>query len=38
MKQGKKAAAHEHLASLEKEATAKGFLLVAHEAHAAASK
>jgi hypothetical protein len=38
MKEGKKAVAHEHLASLEKDASAKGFLLVAHEAHAAASK
>jgi len=31
-------AAHEHFATLEKDASAKGFLLVAHEAHAAASK
>jgi serine/threonine protein kinase/tetratricopeptide (TPR) repeat protein len=38
MKQGKKAAAREHLASLENDANAKGFLLVGHEAHAAASK
>jgi serine/threonine protein kinase/tetratricopeptide (TPR) repeat protein len=38
MKEGKKAVAHEHLASLEKDANAKGFLLVAHEAHVAASK
>ena len=38
MKQGKKAAAREHFASLEKDASAKGFLLVAHEAQAAASK
>jgi eukaryotic-like serine/threonine-protein kinase len=38
MKEGKKAVAHEHLASLEKDASAKGFLLVAHEAHVAASK
>jgi eukaryotic-like serine/threonine-protein kinase len=38
MKQGKKAAAREHFASLEKDASTKGFLLVAHEAHAAASK
>jgi eukaryotic-like serine/threonine-protein kinase len=38
MKQGKKAAAREHFASLEKDASAKGFLRVAHEAQAAASK
>jgi hypothetical protein len=38
MKQGKKVAAHEHFAGLEKDATSKGFLLIAHEAHAAATK
>ncbi len=38
MKQGKKAAAHEHFATLEKDASAKGFLLIAHEARVAASK
>jgi hypothetical protein len=36
MKQGKKAAAREHLATLEKDAAAKGFLLIARKAHAAA--
>jgi tetratricopeptide (TPR) repeat protein len=35
MKQGKKAAAREHLATLEKDATAKSFLLIARKAHAA---
>lgn len=33
LKQGKKAAARERLAALERDATAKGFLLVAREAH-----
>jgi hypothetical protein len=37
MKQGKKAAAREHLATLEKDATAKGFLLIARKASAAAA-
>lgn len=36
MKQGKKAAAGEHLAALEKDAKAKGFLLIARKANAAA--
>jgi len=38
MKQGKNAAARERLAALENDATAKGFLLIAREAKAAASK
>jgi tetratricopeptide (TPR) repeat protein len=37
MKQGKKAAAREHLATLEKDATAKGFLLIASKAKVAAA-
>jgi len=37
MKEGKKAAAREHLATLEKDATAKGFLLIARKANAAGS-
>jgi TolB-like protein/Tfp pilus assembly protein PilF len=37
MKQGKKAAARERLANLEKDAAAKGFLLVARKARAAAA-
>jgi len=36
MNQGKKAAGRLHLAALEKDATAKGFLLIAREAKAAA--
>jgi hypothetical protein len=38
MKQGKRLAARERFAALEKDATSKGFLLVAHEARAGASK
>jgi tetratricopeptide (TPR) repeat protein/predicted Ser/Thr protein kinase len=38
MKQGKTAAARQHLAALENDATAKGFLLIAHQAHAAAGQ
>jgi hypothetical protein len=38
MKQGKKAAAHEHFAGLEKDPTSKGFLLIVHQAQTAASK
>jgi hypothetical protein len=38
MKQGKKVAAHEHFASLEKDANSKGFLLIVREAQTAASK
>ena len=38
VKQGKNRAAREHLAALEKEATEKGFLLIAHQAAGAASK
>ncbi|HXC87877.1 MAG TPA: tetratricopeptide repeat protein [Candidatus Cybelea sp.] len=37
MKQGKKAAAQEHLATLEKDAKAKGFELIARKADAAAA-
>jgi hypothetical protein len=37
MKPGKKAAAREHLATLEKDATAKGFLLIASKAKVAAA-
>jgi tetratricopeptide (TPR) repeat protein/TolB-like protein len=37
MKQGKKAAAQEHLATLEKDAKAKGFVLIARKADAAVS-
>jgi TolB-like protein/Tfp pilus assembly protein PilF len=37
MKQGKKAAAQEHLATLEKDAKAKGFQLIARKADAAAA-
>jgi tetratricopeptide (TPR) repeat protein len=38
MKQGKNPAAREHLAALENDATAKGFLLIARKAKAAANK
>jgi serine/threonine protein kinase/tetratricopeptide (TPR) repeat protein len=38
MRQGKRLAARERFAALERDATSKGFLLVAHEAHAGASK
>jgi hypothetical protein len=37
MKQGKKSAAQEHLATLEKDAKAKGFVLIARKANAAAA-
>lgn len=37
LRSGKIAAGHTHLAALEKEATEKGFLLIARRAHAAAS-
>jgi TolB-like protein/Tfp pilus assembly protein PilF len=37
MKQGKKAAAREYLATLEKDAKAKGFVLIARKANAAAA-
>jgi tetratricopeptide (TPR) repeat protein/TolB-like protein/predicted Ser/Thr protein kinase len=38
MKQGKKVAARDHFTGLEKDATSKGFLLIVHQAQAAASK
>jgi len=38
MKEGKNATARERLAALEKDATSKGFLLIAREAKEAASK
>ncbi len=38
LKQGKKAAARERLSHLENDAAAKGFLLIAREAHEAANK
>jgi TolB-like protein/Tfp pilus assembly protein PilF len=37
MKQGKKSAAQEHLATLQKDAKAKGFVLIARKANAAAA-
>jgi hypothetical protein len=38
MRQGKRLAARERFAALEKDAASKGFLLVAHQTHAGASK